>query len=137
FFLKCSDAFTMAVLTFKVLGMTIVLLLLFAYGALFPNQPPSISTPEGETKGGIDVPAIGTSRFGTPYPTYQFASWAGGGISITSSASTNDLKWQQQYIPAASAIFPWGGISYSNWCAHANTTTTRISGSGEVYSSGT
>src|SRR5207245_774381 len=59
------------------------------------------------------------------YPTYQFASWAGGGTKLT-----NDTFTQEAYMPSASVLFPWGSVSYANWCNDANTTTTKISGSG-------
>jgi len=72
------------------------------------------------------LPTSTYAKFETPYPTYQFASWAGGGTSLT-----NDSYTQEAYMPTASMLFPWQGVGYANWCGHANTTTTSISGSGQ------
>src|SRR2546422_1390707 len=75
-----------------------------------------------------------TKSFSSPYPTFTFASWNGGGIpsctwnasAATSPGCFTDTIMQKGLIPEASGVFPWQAVQYASWCDHANTTTTKI-----------
>src|SRR5438132_5884026 len=63
------------------------MLILFVPWYIFGTNPASLAP----------LPTSNYAKFGTPYPTYQFASWAGGGTAIT-----NDSFIQEAYMPTAS-----------------------------------
>jgi hypothetical protein len=86
---------------------------------------------------------LGSNTFTLPFPLYQFGSLEGAGVNLILGPSRwTSTRVQQEYLPTASAVFPWGGFNYGpsgdNWCASANTTATKISkwiyGSGSGYS---
>jgi hypothetical protein len=91
----------------------VILIILLSTGAfLYGRQTPPIRPESSAFQG--QTPGLKSIR----YPVYQFASWGGGGFTITS----NETLVQTQLLPTASMIFPWG--NRENWCQFANVTSS-------------